>query len=163
MSTSFALYWRQAMQASQQPRKVGLKKLIDTGEYFWASYMYLFGFWQEVVLSKLLTDLIDLSKKELLFAHKAKQIEPYYVHTLHHNLFKNLAGQTQFPESLDDQLGEEAEAAAYFEQNVTSTMGKFYHVVCRLVLHYFDEQYEQALATATQSYTHRLSTTRFLL
>ena len=152
MSTSFALYWRQAMQDSQQPRKVGLQKLIDTGEYFWASYIYLFGFWQEVVLSKSLTDLIDLSKKELLFAHKAKQIEPYYVHTLHHNLFKNLAGQTQFPESLDNQRGEEAEAAAYFEQNVTSTMGKFYHVVCRLVLHYFDEQYDQALATATQPY-----------
>lgn len=150
MTTSFALYWRQPLLDSQAPRKVGLQKLIDTGEYFWASYMYLFGFWQEVVLSKSLDDLIKLTKREIQFAQKAKQIEPYYVHTLHHNLFKNLAGQTQYPESLDDQQGEEAEAAAYFEQNTTSTMGKFYHVVCRLVLHYYRAQYEQALAIATE-------------
>jgi predicted ATPase/tRNA A-37 threonylcarbamoyl transferase component Bud32 len=152
LSTSFTLYWRQALQDSQQPRKIGLQKLIDTGEYFWASYVYLFGFWQEVVLSKSLDDLIDLNKRELLFAHKAKQIEPYYVHTLHHNLVKNLAGQTEYPESLDDKQGEETEAAAYFQQNITSTTGKFYHVVCRLVLHYFDEQYEQALSVATQAH-----------
>jgi predicted ATPase/serine phosphatase RsbU (regulator of sigma subunit)/tRNA A-37 threonylcarbamoyl transferase component Bud32 len=152
MSTSFALYWGQALQDSQSPRKIGLQKLIDTGEYFWASYMYLFGFWQEVVLSKSLDELIELSKKEQQFAHKAKQIEPYYVHTLHHNLFKNLAGQTPSPELLDYQQGEEAEAAAYFEQNTTSTMGKFYHVVCRLVLHYCYEQYDLALVVATQAH-----------
>jgi predicted ATPase/serine phosphatase RsbU (regulator of sigma subunit)/tRNA A-37 threonylcarbamoyl transferase component Bud32 len=152
MTTSFALYWGQALQDSQIPRKIGLQKLIDTGEYFWASYIYLFGFWQEVVLSKSLDDLIELSKREQQFAQKAKQIEPYYVHTLHHNLFKNLAGQTQYPDSLDDQQGDEAEATAYFEQNATSTMGKFYHVVCRLILHYYHEQYEQALAVATQAH-----------
>lgn len=150
MSTSFALYWGEALENSQQPRKIGLQKLIDTGEYFWASYMYLFGFWQEVVLSRSLNELMELSKKEQQFAHKAKQIEPYYVHTLHHTLFKNLAGQTDYPDSLDNQHGEEAEALAYFEQNATSTMGTFYHVVCRLVLHYSYEQYEQAFAIATQ-------------
>ncbi len=151
MTTSFALYWGQALQNSQSPRKIGLQKLIDTGEYFWASYIYLFGFWQEVVLSKSLDELIKLTQKEIQFAQKAKQLEPYYVHTLHHNLFKNLAGQTDYPESLDNRQSEEAEAVAYFEQNTTSTMGKFYHVVCRLVLHYYDEQYEQALAIATQA------------
>jgi predicted ATPase/serine phosphatase RsbU (regulator of sigma subunit)/tRNA A-37 threonylcarbamoyl transferase component Bud32 len=150
MSTSFALYWGEALENSQQPRKIGLQKLIDTGEYFWASYIYLFGFWQEVVLSTSLSDLIDLSKKEQQFAHKAKQTEPYYVHTLHHNLFKNLAGQNDTADSLDDQYGEEADALGYFAQNATSTMGVFYHVVCRLVLHYSYEQYDSALAIATQ-------------
>jgi predicted ATPase/serine phosphatase RsbU (regulator of sigma subunit)/tRNA A-37 threonylcarbamoyl transferase component Bud32 len=151
MSTSFALYWRQALQQSQQPRKIGLQKLIDTGEYFWASYMYLFGFWQEVVLSKSVDDIIKLTKREQQFAQKAKQIEPYYVHTLHHNLFKNLAGQTEYPESLDNHPGDEAEALAYFEQNTTSTMGKFYHVVSRVIFHYYNEQFEKALAIATQA------------
>lgn len=152
MSTSFALYWRQALQDSQQPRKIGLQKLIDTGEYFWASYIYLFGFWQEVVLSKSLGEIIELTQREIQFAQKAKQQEPYYVHTLHYNLFKNLAGQTKQPASLDNQAGEEAQALAYFEQNTSSTMGKFYHVVCRLVIHYYDEQYDQALAIATKEH-----------
>ncbi|NOQ14825.1 MAG: AAA family ATPase, partial [Methyloprofundus sp.] len=88
MSTSFALYWQQPFKTIQQPRKIGLQKLLDTGEYFWASYINLFGFWQEAVLSKSLDELFDLTTREIQFAKKAKQIEPYYVHTLHRNLFK---------------------------------------------------------------------------
>ena len=152
MTTSFALYWRQSFLESQQPRKIGLQKLIDTGENFWASYIYLFGFWQEVVLSKSLDDIISLTEREIIFAQKAKQTEPYYVHILHRNLFKNLAGLTINQDSLDLEDGEEQQALAHFETNVTSTMGKFYHVVCRLVLHYQNEQYQQALEVASQDF-----------
>lgn len=150
MTTSFALYWKQPLIDSQQPRKIGLQKLIDTGEYFWASYIYLFGFWQEVILSNSIDEMIKISEREIKFAEKAKQIEPYYVHTLHFNLFKNLAGQTEFEDTLDYKNGDEAEAVSYFKQNITSTMGKFYHVVCRLILHYYNEEYETAFNIATQ-------------
>ena len=88
MATSFALYWKQPFKEIQEPRKTGLQKLLGSGEYFWASYINLFGFWQEVVLSKSLDDVFDLTAREIQFAKKAKQIEPYYVHTLHKNLFK---------------------------------------------------------------------------
>jgi predicted ATPase/serine phosphatase RsbU (regulator of sigma subunit)/tRNA A-37 threonylcarbamoyl transferase component Bud32 len=152
MTTSFALYWRQSFLESQQPRKIGLQKLIDTGENFWASYIYLFGFWQEVVLSTSLDDIISLTEREINFAQKAKQIEPYYVHILHRNLFKNLAGLTIDEDSLDLEEGEEQQALAYFETNATSTMGKFYHVVCRLVLHYHHQQYQQALEVVSQDF-----------
>ncbi|MCH9697622.1 MAG: AAA family ATPase [Gammaproteobacteria bacterium] len=152
MATSFALYWRQPFVESQLPRKTGLQKLIDTGEYFWASYIYLFGFWQEVVLSKSIDELLTLTEREISFARKAGQIEPYYVHLLQRNLFKNFAGQIEDPDSLDFETGQEQEAIAYFKSNVTSTMGRFYHVVCRLVLHYQNEQYQQALDTASQDF-----------
>ena len=152
MTTSFALYWRQSFQDSQQPRKIGLQKLIDTGENFWASYIYLFGFWQEVVLSTSLDDIFSLTEREINFAQKAKQTEPYYVHILHRNLFKNLAGLTIDQDSLDLENDEEQQALAYFESNATSTMGNFYHVVCRLVLHYQHEQYQQALEVVSQDF-----------
>ncbi len=152
MSTSFALYWKQPLKTIQEPRKTGLQKLLDTGEYFWGSYINLFGFWQEAVLSKSLDELFDLTAKEIQFAKKSKQIEPYYVHILHRNLFKNLAGDTLHADSLDMIGGEEAEALAYFAGNHTSTMGVFYHVVCRLLLHYYREEYTQAVALATQDF-----------
>ncbi len=151
MATSFALYWKQPLIDLQQPRKTGLQKLIDTGEYFWGSYIYLFGFWQEVVLSKSLDDLVAMTEREIKFSQKAKQIEPYYVHTLHRNLLKNLAGLTLNSDVLDlEEEGEEQEALAFFERNKTSTMGKFYHVVCRLLMHYHLEQYQQAIDIATR-------------
>lgn len=151
MATSFALYWRQAFRDSHVLRKTGLQKLIDTGEYFWASYIYLFGFWQEVLLSNSLEELFELTEREISFAKKAKQVEPFHVHTLHRNLFKNLAGETFDNSVLDFEAGEEAEALAYFEHNVTSTMGKFYHVVCRLLLHFYREEYDAALRYATRA------------
>lgn len=151
MATSFALYWKQPFIDSQLPRKTGLQKLIDTGENFWASYIYLFGFWQEVILSKNLDDLFLLTEREIKFAEKAQQIEPFYVHTLHQNLFKNFAGLTLKRNKLDLQKGQEQQAVAYFEKNITSTMGKFYHVVCRLIMHYYQEQYDQAFTIATQA------------
>ena len=150
MATSFALYWKQPLVDLQQPRKIGLQKLIDTGEYFWGSYIYLFGFWQEVVLSKSLDDLASMTTREIKFSQKAKQTEPYFVHTLHRNLLKNLAGLTLSPDVLDLEAGEEQEALAFFERNKTSTMGKFYHVVCRLLMHYHLEQYQQAIDIATR-------------
>lgn len=150
MCTSFALYWGQPLKIIHEPRKTGLQKLLDTGEYFWASYINLFGFWQEAVLSQSLDDLFELTSREINFAKKAKQIEPYYVHILHKNLFKNLAGETLEADGLDVIEGDEAEALAYFAGNHTSTMGLFYHVVCRLVLHYYREEYQQAVTIATQ-------------
>ncbi|NOR80946.1 MAG: SpoIIE family protein phosphatase [Methyloprofundus sp.] len=152
MSTSFALYWGQPLKTIQEPRKTGLHKLLDTGEYFWASYINLFGFWQEAVLAKSVNELFDLTEREIQFAKKAKQIEPYYVHILHKNLFKNLAGETLQVDCLDIIEGDEAEAVAYFAGNHTSTTGVFYHAVCRLVLHYYREEYEQAVAIATQDF-----------
>jgi len=152
MSTSFALCWGQELKTIQEPRKTGLQKLLDTGEYFWASYINLFGFWQEVVLAKSVNELFDLTEREIQFAKKAKQTEPYYVHILHKNLFKNLAGETLQADCLDIIEGDEAEAVAYFAGNHTSTMGVFYHAVCRLVMHYYREEYEQAVAIATQDF-----------
>ena len=151
MTTSFALYWGQPLINSQGPRQTGLQKLIDTGEYFWGAYIYLFGFWQEVVLSKSLDELFDLTTREIKFADKTRQIEPYHVHTLHRNFFKNLAGETLQDFPLDEQQGDEAAALEYFERNITSTMGKFYHVVCRLLLHYYHGQYDQAISFATRA------------
>lgn len=151
MTTSFALYWRQPFRKSRTLRKTGLRKLIDTGEYFWASYIYLFGFWQEVLLSNSLEELFELTEREIRFAGKAKQIEPFHVHTLHRNLFKNLAGETLDNSVLDLEAGEEAAALAYFQHNVTSTMGTFYHVVCRLLLHFYREEYDKALHYATRA------------
>ncbi len=150
MSTSFALYWGQTFKEIQAPRKLGLRKLIDTGEYFWASYINLFGFWQEAMLSRSIDEVVSLAEQEIQFAQKAKQIEPYYVHTLHRNLFKNLAGETLQADSLDCVEGDEAEALAYFAGNHTSTTGIFYHVVCRMVLHYYREEYSLAIHVATQ-------------
>ncbi|MGR8935928.1 MAG: AAA family ATPase [Gammaproteobacteria bacterium] len=151
MTTSFALYWGQAFRDCRPLRKTGLQKLIDTGEYFWASYIYLFGFWQEVLLSESLDELFELTEREIRFANKAKQVEPFHVHTLHRNLFKNLAGETLDSAPLDLEVGEEAAALAYFERNVTSTMGKFYHVVCRLLLHFYREEYNTALRYVTHA------------
>lgn len=151
MATSFALYWRQAFRDSQALRRTGLQKLIDTGEYFWASYIYLFGFWQEVLLSDSLEELFELTEREIQFAKKAKQAEPFHVHTLHRNLFKILAGEGLNDTALDFEAGDEAAALAYFERNVTSTMGKFYHVVCRLLLHFYREEHEDALHYATRA------------
>lgn len=155
MATSFALYWKQPLVNSQEPRKTGLQKLIDTGEYFWATYIYLFGFWQEVVLSKSIDDIFKITSREIKFSEKAKQIEPFYVHTLHQNLFKNLSGKSLNGStqegSLDADGGEESAAIKYFKSNVTSTMGRFYHVVCRLMLHYYYEDFKEAARIATQS------------
>lgn len=151
MATSFALYWRQPFRDSQALRNTGLQKLTDTGEYFWASYIYLFGFWQEVLLCDSLEALFELTEREIQFAKKAKQAEPFHVHTLHRNLFKILAGEGCNETALDFEAGDEAAALAYFERNATSTMGKFYHVVCRLLLHFYREEYEEALRYATRA------------
>ena len=148
MATSFALYWKQSLESSREPRKIGLKKLIETGEYFWSSYIYLFGFWQELVLSNSLEDIIKLTNREIEFSKKAKQVEPYYVHTLHRNLFANFMGKTDSSKTLDFENSSEAEASDYFEGNTTSTMGIFYHAVCRLMLHYYHEDYQAALEMA---------------
>ncbi|MFK5984170.1 MAG: AAA family ATPase [Pseudomonadota bacterium] len=153
MVTSFSIYWKQALKDSLEPRKTGLQKLIETGEYFWASYIYLFGFWQEVVVSKSLDEIFNITQLNQRFAKKAEQVEPYHVHTLHQNLFKHLAGESLNNSSgmgaLDSVEGEETEAVEYFTHNKTSTMGKFYHVVCRLMLHYYHEDFSQAVTIAT--------------
>lgn len=150
MATSFALFWQKPLIDLQQKRKIGLQKLIDTGEYFWGSYIYLFGFWQEVVISKSLDDLISMTSREIRFSQKARQNEPYYVHILHRNLLNNFAGLTTSQYTLDLEEGDEVGAQAFFEHNKTSTMGKFYHVVCRLLMHYHLEQYQQAIDIATR-------------
>ncbi len=148
MTTSFALYWRQPLRQARELRRIGLQKLVDTGEYFWASYIYLFGFWQEVLLAASVDEIVAFTAREIKFAEQAKQIEPFHVHTLHHNLLRNLAGEVTEPASLDFHGGEEAAALDYFKVNVTSTMGRFYHQVCRLVLEFGNESYDRAVTLA---------------
>jgi predicted ATPase/signal transduction histidine kinase/tRNA A-37 threonylcarbamoyl transferase component Bud32 len=149
MVTSFALFWKQPIRDTLEPRRQGLQKLVNTGENFWASYIYLFGFWQEVALSRSIADVMKMAEREARFARKVKQTEPLYVHSLHHALFMNLAGEIADPNSLDHAEFDEDKAVAYFESNVTSTCGTFYHATARLVLGYYNEDYHGAVAAAT--------------
>lgn len=149
MVTSFALFWKQPLRDTVEPRKQGLQKLVNTGENFWASYIYLFGFWQEVALSKSIADVAKMAEREARFARKVKQTEPFYVHSLHRGLFMNLAGEIAAADSLDYAEFDEEQAAAYFEANLTSTCGTFYHATTRLVLHYYNGDYRRAVAAAT--------------
>lgn len=149
MVTSFALFWKQPVRDTLEPRKQGLQKLVNTGENFWASYIYLFGFWQEVALSRSIADAAKMAEREARFARKVKQTEPLYVHSLHRGLFMNLAGEIQDASSLDYPEFDERQAAAYFESNVTSTCGTFYHATTRLVLHYYNGDYKLAVEAAT--------------
>lgn len=149
MVTSFALFWKQPIRDTLEPRKQGLQKLVNTGENFWASYIYLFGFWQEVALSRSIADVVKMAEREARFARKVKQIEPLYVHSMHRGLFMNLAGEIEDLESLDHPEFDEKEAEAYYEANVTSTCGTFYHATTRLVLGYYNEDYKAAVAAAT--------------
>ncbi len=149
MVTSFALFWRQPIHDAVEPRRQGLQKLVNTGENFWASYIYLFGFWQEVALSKSIADVDKMTSREVKFAKKVKQMEPFHVQSLHRAFFLNLAGHIENPDSLDFAEHEEKRAAAFFESNVTSTCGTFYHATTRLVLHYYNGQYKEAVEFAT--------------
>lgn len=148
MTTSFSLYWKKSICKLSEPRKIGLIKLIETGEYFWASYMYLFGFWQEVILSKSMREIVDLADREKNFAEKAKQTEPYHVHRLHRNLFMNFMNTIPDNKSLDYEKNEEKSASDYFEKNKTSTMGIFYHTVCKIINNFYFERYDEALDAA---------------
>lgn len=149
MVTSFALFWKQPIRDTIEPRKQGLQKLVNTGENFWASYIYLFGFWQEVALSKSVADVTKMAEREARFARKVKQTEPFHVHSLHRGLFMNLSGEIKDPDSLDYPECDEQQAVSYFESNVTSTCGTFYHATTRLLLNYYNEDYEAAAAVAT--------------
>ncbi len=149
MVTSFAMFWKQPLADTLEPRKIGLQKLANTGENFWASYIYMFGFWQEVVLSKNIADVIAMADREVRFAKKVVQIEPYHIHELHLALFKNLSGAIKQPDCLDYNGHEERVAKAYFDSNVSSTCGYFYHATTRVVLHYFHENYRAAVEAAT--------------
>ena len=149
MVTSFAMFWKQPIRDTIEPRRQGLQKLVNTGEYFWASYIYLFGFWQEVALSKSIDEVCRMAEREARFAKKVKQTEPFHVHSLHRGLFMNLSGEILDPGSLDYPECDERQAAAYFESNVTSTCGTFYHATTRLALHYYNEEYRAAAAVAT--------------
>jgi signal transduction histidine kinase len=71
------------------------------------------------------------------------------VHSLHRGLFANLAGEIQDPASLDYPECDEQQSIAYFESNVTSTCGTFYHATTRLILNYYNEDYKAAAAVAT--------------
>lgn len=149
MVTSFALFWKQPIRDTIEPRRQGLQKLVNTGENFWASYIYLFGFWQEVALSRSIADVARMAEREARFAKKVKQIEPFHVHSMHRGLFMNLAGEIEDRESLDYPEFDEQEAEAYYEANVTSTCGTFYHATTRLLLNYYNEDYQAAAAVAT--------------
>ncbi len=149
MVTSFAMFWKQPLADTLEPRKIGLQKLTNTGENFWASYIYMFGFWQEVVLSKTIADVVERTEREVRFAKKVNQIEPYHVHALHRALFKNLSGSIKQPDCLDYGEHDERTAKAYFDTNVSSTCGYFYHATTRLLLHYFHENYKEAVLAAT--------------
>lgn len=149
MVTSFALFWKQPIRDTVAPRKQGLQKLVNTGENFWASYIYLFGFWQEVSLSKSLADVLKMTAREVKFAKKVGQVEPCYVHALHRGLFLNLSGEIADAASLDHDGFNEAQAVDYFNANVTSTCGTFYHATTRLVLNYYHENYKAAVEAAT--------------
>lgn len=149
MVTSFALFWKQPIRDTLEPRRQGLQKLVNTGENFWASYIYLFGFWQEVALSRSITDVIKMADREARFAKKVKQIEPFYVHSMHRGMFMNLTGEIDETGSLDHPGFDEQEAEAYYEANVTSTCGTFYHATTRLVLGYYNEDYKAAVEAAT--------------
>jgi len=149
MVTSFAMFWKQPIRDTLEPRKQGLQKLVNTGENFWASYIYLFGFWQEVALSKSIADVAGMAEREVKFAKKVKQIEPFHVHSLHRALFLNLSGEIENPDSLDYQEHGEEQAAAYFDSNVTSTCGTFYHATTRLILDYYHARYKEAVEAAT--------------
>ncbi|MGR3220235.1 MAG: trifunctional serine/threonine-protein kinase/ATP-binding protein/sensor histidine kinase [Candidatus Anammoxibacter sp.] len=148
-SIGFTLFWKQAIKDSKELRKQGLQKLVDTGESFWASYIYMFGFWQEVALSETIEDVVSLAEREIKYAHKVKQIEPFHIHTLHRNLFLNLMGRISDNDSLDLEEDDEKKALDFFGTNVTSTCGTFYHTTSRLVLYYYYEQYKKAAETAT--------------
>lgn len=149
--TSFALFWKQPIRDTQEPRRQGLQKLVNTGENFWASYIYMFGFWQEVALSQSVSDIGKMAEREARFAKKVKQTEPFHVHSMHHGLFMNLGGETADSDSLDYAEFNEAQAAAYFEANVTSTCGTFYHATTRLVLNYYNGNFKRAVVAATES------------
>lgn len=149
MVTSFAMFWKQPIADTLEPRKQGLQKLVNTGENFWASYIYMFGFWQEAALSKSISDVLKMSEREVKFARKVKQIEPYHIHSLHRGLFLNLSGGIEDPGSLDYPEHDEEQAVAYFDSNVTSTCGTFYHATTRLILHYYREDYRKAVEAAT--------------
>lgn len=149
MVTSFALFWKQPIRDTVEPRRQGLQKLVNTGENFWASYIYLFGFWQEVALSKSVANVARMAEREVRFAKKVKQTEPYHVHSLHRGLFMNLAGEIEAPDSLDYPECVEAQSVEYFESNITSTCGTFYHATIRLVLNYYNGDYKAAAEVAT--------------
>jgi signal transduction histidine kinase len=150
MATSFCIFWKRPLKETVEPRKQGLQKLMATGEFFWASYIYMFGFWQEVVLSKSVEDVASMAEREVKFSRKVKQIEPFHVHTLHRNLFINLMGGIKEKVSLALKEGEEEEALNYFSTNVTSTCGVFYHTTCKLVLLYLYGHYREAVEIAVR-------------
>ena len=149
MVTSFAMFWKQPICDTIEPRKQGLQKLVNTGENFWASYIYLFGFWQEVALSRSVADVAKMAEREVKFAKKVKQIEPFHIHSLHRGLFLNLLGEIEDTDSLDYPEHDEQRAVAYFDSNVTSTCGTFYHATTRLILDYYHERYKEAVEVAT--------------
>jgi predicted ATPase/signal transduction histidine kinase/tRNA A-37 threonylcarbamoyl transferase component Bud32 len=147
--TSFALFWKQPIRDTLEPRRQGLQKLVNTGENFWASYIYMFGFWQEVALSQSVSDIGKMAEREARFARKVKQTEPFHVHSMHRGLFMNLAGEIDDGDSLDYADFNEVQAADYFAANVTSTCGTFYHATTRLVLHYYNGDFKRAVLAAT--------------
>lgn len=149
MVTSFAMFWKQPICDTVEPRRQGLQKLVNTGENFWASYIYMFGFWQEAALSKSVADVAKMAEREAKFARKVKQIEPFHIHSLHRGLFLNLSGEIEDADSLDYPEHDEERAAAYFDSNVTSTCGTFYHATTRLILNFFHEKYREAAEAAT--------------
>lgn len=149
MVTSFAMFWKQPIRDTLEPRRQGLQKLVNTGENFWASYIYLFGFWQEVALSRSIADVAKMAEREARFARKVKQTEPYYVHSMHRGLFLNWSGEIGDSDSLDYPEHDEQQSVAYFDANVTSTCGTFYHATTRLVLNYYNERYQAAVDAAT--------------
>ncbi len=147
--TSFCMFWKKPIAETLEPRRLGLQKLMNTGENFWASYIYMFGFWQEVAQSKSIDDIIKFLEREVRFANKVQQKEPFHVHALHLALFQNLSGKITDTSSLDYKGHEERVAEAYFDSNVSSTCGTFYHATTRLVLYYFHEKYRDAVEVAT--------------
>jgi histidine kinase len=149
MVTSFAMFWKQPIRDTVEPRSQGLQRLVNTGENFWASYIYLFGFWQEAALSRSVADVAKMAEREVKFARKVKQIEPFHIHSLHRALFLNLMGEIEDPDSLDYLDHSEIQAEEYFDSNLTSTCGTFYHATTRLILHYCRGKYREAVESAT--------------
>lgn len=149
MTGSFSLYWKEPYKDLESIRKIGFRSLVDAGEYFWASYIYLFGFWQYMLSTASIEEAIYMLKTQVDFAQKAKQIEPYYIHLLHYHALLNISSQGE-ENGLDFISPQEREAREYFKKNKTSTAGFFYHATLKLFVKFMCGKYEEGLEFASK-------------
>lgn len=145
LNANFSFHWKKRLIKTNKFRETAFEKLLNTGEYFWASYNYLFGFWIEFITNRSIDKLLLLTEKQAQFSKKAKQTEPYYLHTLHHNFLLNLKGEIADYDSLDNNYMDEKKALEYFKSNDKSTMGNFYHIVLRMILSCHYGEYDKSL------------------